>query len=219
MKSLVSLSGGLDSSTLVGYLKHQTFDVQAIHFQYGSKHNKYELEAAKQINDFYKLPPLIIINLNEIFSNVSSNLLSSGGDIPEGHYASENMKLTVVPGRNLIFASILSSIAESNRIDVISLAVHQGDHAIYPDCRPDFINSLRKTIKFSTERRVTLFCPFINKTKTDIVTIGLKIGVPYNLTRTCYKDQENACGKCGACNERLESFKKNNFIDPISYEN
>ena len=129
------------------------------------------------------------------------------------------MSLTVVPGRNLIFSSILASIAESHGYQGIALAVHSGDHAIYPDCRPEFINNLYETVLCSSDGKVDdIWCPFIYADKTEILKVGHEIGVPYQYTRTCYKDQEFSCGRCGSCTERLEAFDAIGKRDPIIYQ-
>jgi len=215
---LISLSGGMDSSTLVAWFIDNDFKVNCINFTYGSKHNKYEIESARKINSYYNLPKLLELDMSYIFENMRSNLLLSGGNIPEGHYNDESMKLTVVPGRNTIFASIMYGIAESREIGFISLGVHQGDHHIYPDCRTEYINSLRATIDFASDSKVGVLAPFISIDKSGILEIGKRLDVPYELTRTCYKDQLLSCGKCGSCMERLEAFKNINVIDPITYD-
>jgi len=219
---VIALSGGLDSSTLLGVLLHDGKEVHCALFKYPSKHNPFEMESALNVIDYYKqkgFPVYFkIFDLTGVFTHFHSNLLMNGGDIPEGHYQQENMKLTVVPGRNAIFATIMAGYAESMQINKIYLGVHAGDHAIYPDCRPDFIESITKTILLSTGGSVYVHTPFINLSKAHIVAIGNTLNVPYELTRTCYKDQPIACGKCGSCNERLEAFESNNLKDSIQYE-
>jgi 7-cyano-7-deazaguanine synthase len=112
----------------------------------------------------------------------------------------------------------MAAIAEAQEIDSIALGAHQGDHFIYPDCRNDFIKSAKKTVLLSSDQRIELLTPFILCDKAEIVRIGLDLGIDYSLTRTCYKDQEIACGRCGACNERQGAFALNNVIDPIEYQ-
>jgi 7-cyano-7-deazaguanine synthase len=219
-KVVVSLSGGMDSLTLTAYYLEHEYEVYPVIFTYGSKHNKYENEAALKICHFWDLD-YRFINLQFMSIVAKSNLMKTGGEIPEGYYEDENMKLTVVPGRNLIFASILASYAESNDINSIALGVHSGDHLIYPDCRPEFIDQLRKTILLSTENKVTVEAPFLHIDKTEILKLGYgfnNIIVPYELTRTCYKDQKLSCGSCGSCTERLEAFRNIGAIDPIDYQ-
>ena len=215
---LVSLSGGLDSTTLLAHLIHFDFVPECVSFNYGSKHNKEEIEAAKKIAKYYNVNHTVI-DLREAMSGFKSDLLLSGGVIPKGHYNDASMARTVVPGRNMIFTSILAGYAESNNIAYVALGIHQGDHHIYPDCRPDFFNALNHTVQLSTEGKVRLLAPFLHKSKADIVGEGLRLKVPYELTRTCYEGKEKACGTCGSCVERLEAFASNGVTDPIEYEN
>jgi len=217
MKVVVSLSGGLDSSTVVGQYIEKGFEIIPVHFQYGSKHNEYEKKAMYAVAAHYDID-VRVINMTTPFKHMKSNLMKSGGDIPEGHYTSDNMSLTVIPGRNTIFAAIMLGIAESENADVIALGTHLGDHDIYPDCRPEYIKALDKTVQLASDGAVRVEAPFINTDKIGICKVGLDIGVPYEYTRTCYKDQPISCGKCGSCVERLESFAANESIDPILYE-
>ncbi len=217
IKAIISLSGGIDSATVLAEALEQGRDCTAVGFCYGSKHNRFENLKAKQLADYYGVP-FQIFNLEGIFSLFKSDLLLNGGEIPEGHYESESMKSTVVPGRNLIFISILAGLAQSIDATVIWLGIHSGDHAIYPDCRPEFFYAARDTISKSSEGKVLLYAPYLDTNKIGILRIGTKLNVPYHLTRTCYKDQKLACGKCGSCQERLEAFKANNTKDPIQYE-
>lgn len=221
VKVLVSLSGGMDSAALLGKTLENAApeEVVAVSFLYGSKHQDYEMAAAGAVAGFYGVNR-IAINMAPTMLDFKSNLLQSGGKIPEGHYTDKTMAATVVPCRNLIFASILAGLAESHGAEFIALGVHSGDHAIYPDCRPDFVCRLRSAIWEATEKKVTVLAPFIDDTKTTIIEKAkwFKTQVPWNLTRTCYKDQEKSCGKCGSCVERLEAFSNNGMTDPIAYE-
>jgi 7-cyano-7-deazaguanine synthase len=214
-KVVVSLSGGLDSATLLATAIAEGNEVQAVGFLYGSNHNRWEIQSATKLAEHYKIP-FELIDVQRVFMGFKSNLL--GGTIPEGHYEDESMKLTVVPGRNIIFASILAGYACSQEIEEVWLGIHAGDHAIYPDCRPDFYNNMARAVHAGTDGGVKLESPFLFLTKEHIVKRGLELGVPYELTRTCYKSQQLACGKCGSCVERLEAFEKNGVIDPIEYE-
>lgn len=252
---IVCLSGGLDSATLLAYLARPLIvyanedaraikrrltslrlptstivkdptELLAVSFAYGSKHMEYELASAKQVAAYYGIEHQIVDAMS-VFSSLKSALLDKPDSpaIPEGHYEEENMKLTVVPGRNMIFASILTGIAKSNGAKAIYLGVHQGDHAIYPDCRPEFIEAMSLAIREATrdirhrpEGTVRLEAPFLQFTKRQIVGLGLVLRAPLHFTRTCYKAQPIACGKCGACTERLEAFVQNRHADPIAYE-
>ena len=214
---VLGLSGGLDSTALLATLLHRGQNVQPVIFTYGSKHNVYENLAAERICEYYNITP-IKADMTAIMSTFNSNLLKSGGVIPEGHYTDDSMKKTVVPSRNLIFISIMAGIAESICSHTVALGVHAGDHAIYPDCRPEFIESANKTIEFSSENRVGIIAPFLYDHKGIVLKNGLSAGMPAHLTRTCYKDQPMACGKCGSCTERLEAFEFMGLKDPIEYE-
>lgn len=217
-KAILSLSGGLDSTTLLAWLlqKHEYSVAGCVSFRYGSKHNQYENAAAEYIANHYQVP-LQKVEI-PVMAGFSSALLKSGGAIPEGHYTDKSMEQTVVPARNIIFIATLAGLAWSAEADVVVLGVHSGDHAIYPDCRPDFIVSMDVAVMHGTGGRVMLEAPFLYWDKAAIVRCGLSLGVPYELTRTCYKDQRVACGKCGSCVERLEAFRLAGAVDPLPYE-
>jgi len=223
-KVVVGLSGGMDSTTLLGFLLNKEYSVECCTFTYGSKHNKWESQAALAVVDFYRQQHYHVghhrFDLTEVFSDFKSDLLLTGGDIPEGHFESEVMKQTVVPGRNLIMSSIMLGLAESIKATYIALGVHSGDHHIYPDCRPAFVNALREVAEVQTEGKVTVSAPFQMYNKEQILGLGYSLDpiVPYYETRTCYKDQKVSCGKCGSCQERLEAFASINRKDPLKYE-
>lgn len=213
---LISLSGGLDSTVLLAYLKQNGFDVSAVGFCYGSKHNVYENKAAEEVADHYGVP-FRLIDISPVMRLYKSDLLLSGGAIPEGHYEAESMKRTVVPCRNMIFASVLAGQAESDGRNAVYLGVHRGDHHIYPDCRPRFLQAMTFAVREATDGKVDLHAPFLHMDKGQIVRLGHDQQVPFHLTRTCYKAQAVACGKCGSCGERLEAFKANGLRDPLAY--
>jgi len=217
MKSIISLSGGMDSGTALLWAKKNSKEVIAVGFQYGSKHNSYEQKCAKELAQYFKVK-FLEVDLREVGKHLRSNLLKTGGEIPEGYYESESMKQTVVPGRNIIFISILSGIAASQGFDTVVLGIHSGDHAIYPDCRPEFFYRMRDAVRKGLPE-IDLAAPFLHKDKKGVLEYGYsEENFPYHLTRTCYKDQELACGKCGACRERLEAFQLIGRVDPIKYE-
>ena len=217
MNSIVSLSGGMDSATVLSYAMAQSNVVGAIGFTYGSKHNFYENAAAVDVCEKAGLA-YELIDLSNVATHLQSNLLKSGGDIPEGHYEEKSMEATVVPGRNIIFASILAGIAWTRGASEVYLGIHSGDHAIYADCRKNFLRSMGRAMMDGTDGRVGLRAPFIDLDKAKILQEGFRLGTPYHLTRTCYKDQKVACGKCGACQERLEAWASLGKEDPIEYE-
>lgn len=226
--TFLSFSGGLDSTTLLCMLRNRGCDVRPVFFHYGSKHNAYERAAAEAVlAEVCPDVPLAMVDLSQtgIFSaNGSALLASSPREVPDGGYSTPgSLAATVVPGRNMIMASILASIAEVAARHTIgepvevALAVHAGDHALYPDCRPAFIDHLAKAIFASSEGNVGLSAPFLRLRKADIVRIGLDNFAPFHLTRSCYKQQAVSCGRCGTCMERLEAFHLNGVEDPIPY--
>ncbi len=219
----VCLSGGIDSTTVLGLMLNQPhIDITTISFRYGSKHNEKELAAAELVAATYGVSHHII-DLRSAFAGSDSALLKQDEDIPEGHYTDKTMSRTVVPGRNLIFATSAAHFVASHfagdRPTVLALGIHQGDHAIYPDCRPETFHSLKAAIHHGTAGKVLLDAPLLYATKTEIVEVGIMIDAPYDVTRTCYTSDELACGKCGSCNERLEAFKNLGEVDPIEYQN
>ena len=215
-KVVMALSGGMDSTTMLAKYKSEGTEIICVNFQYGSKHNKMEAQAFGSIVTHYNVP-YITVNMHEIFANIKSHLMLTGGAIPKGHYASSNMSKTVIPGRNTIIASALLGIAESNGYDTVALGVHLGDRAIYPDCRPEYVEALNTLVKIASEGKVSVEAPFITTDKAGICKIGLSLAVPYAFTRTCYTEDTIACGTCGSCCERLEAFDINEAVDPAAY--
>jgi len=220
LKFLVVFSGGMDSATALykTIVDNPNDKVETISFNYGSKHNDMEYKAAQKICEKLNIKNTKI-SLDFISQYFKSDLLQSGGNIPEGHYAAENMKSTVVPFRNGIMLSIAAGFAESVEADILVLGNHAGDHTIYPDCRQEFVNPMAKAIEEGTWKKIKLQSPFCNITKTEIVKIGVKLKVPYELTYSCYNGKEMHCGKCGTCVERIEAFKDSKVDDPTEYIN
>lgn len=207
------LSGGLDSTTGLYWAIKNSEHVEAVFFNYGSHHNPREHACA------VKTCEKLGIKLHEVkisLDGFKSSLLD--GEVPEGNYNDENMKSTVVPFRNGIMLSYAAGLAESLGLDTIVLGNHAGDHFIYPDCRPDFIENMKNAIRFGTNNAVELVSPFCNITKTDIVKIGAELGVDFSNTYSCYKGGEIHCGKCGTCRERIEAFHDAGVTDPTKYE-
>ncbi len=213
------LSGGMDSVTLMHFLvKHRKCRMKALSFDYGQKHRK-ELDYAKKHCDELGVGHHIV-TLPFMKNLFKSALLSGGSDIPEGHYQAENMKQTVVPNRNMIMSAIAVGFGQSQGLQFLSLGVHAGDHAIYPDCRAEFIEAFRSAVELSDWNPFTVFAPFQRMTKVEILEIGMQLKpvVDYAHTWTCYKGGEKACGKCGACQERLEAFATLKIKDPLHHE-
>jgi len=219
-KVIVILSGGLDSTTLLyDILNENKYEVHAMSFNYGQNHSK-EIDLAKQtcekLNVEHKIIDISFLG-KELFYN--STLVQGAEEIPEGHYQEDNMKSTVVPMRNLILISLVGAYASTIGATKIYYGAHAGDHEIYPDCRKEFIESLKETLKLADWSEISLEAPYSDISKIDIVKKGLELNVDYSLTWTCYKGNDKACGKCGSCVERVEAFEENNSKDEIEYEN
>jgi 7-cyano-7-deazaguanine synthase len=214
MKILFILSGGLDSTTALYDLQREHDVVEAVTFDYGQRHGK-EITCAVQICEALNLPHRVIDmrNLNELLQG--SSLTSPNIATPHGHYEQENMKQTIVPNRNAIFLNIAAGYAISKKIHGLGLGVHAGDHFIYPDCRPDFIEAQQKTLSLANDVDFHLFTPFLNVNKTEIVAKGHILEVPFDRTWTCYEGGAKPCNQCGSCMERIEAFVKNSLADPL----
>lgn len=216
-KYLVVLSGGLDSTTCLAKTIHDhgVESVGTVTFDYGSKHNAIENAAAATIAVEYGVKHGLFIQLPFISEHFKSNLLASGGDIPEGHYEDETMKQTVVPFRNGIMLSIAAGLAASHGYTHLVLGSHLGDHAIYPDCRSEFVRAMRDAIKLGTWNGIEVTFPVQELDKAGVVKLAHSLGVPFGLTHTCYNGTRPPCGKCGACQERAEAFALNGLTDPL----
>lgn len=214
--SVIIVSGGLDSITLL-YDKAETIAL-AISFDYGQNHSKKELPYAEYHCQKLGIPH-ITIPLTFMHQYFKSSLLEGAEAIPEGHYEEENMKSTVVPFRNGIMLAIATGIAESHELKRVYIANHGGDHTIYPDCRPEFIDAMDKTTSAGTFVDVRVEAPYTNISKADIVRRGAALGIDYAKTWSCYKGSEIHCGKCGTCVERKEAFADAGVEDPTEYEN
>lgn len=216
MNVVVLCSGGMDSVTALYRAAREHTVAAVVSFHYGSKHNDREIpfaaEHAKQLGLRHE-----VISLGFVDTLFSSDLLRSGGEIPEGHYEAENMKRTVVPFRNAIMLSIATGFAESIGAEGLLIAAHGGDHAIYPDCREDFMRAMGETMRLGTYAGIQLLRPFIALNKAQIAAEGARLGVALGRTWSCYKGGEVHCGKCGTCVERREAFSEAGLADPTVY--
>ena len=216
MKVVVLCSGGMDSVTALHWAHAEHDVVAAMSFDYGAKHNHREIpfaaEHARALGVRHEVIALDFVN--RLFA---SNLLQSGGAIPEGHYEAENMKQTVVPFRNAIMLSIACGFAESVGAGGLVIAAHGGDHAIYPDCREDFMRAIGDAMRLGTYARVELLRPFIALHKGEIAAEAARRGVDLGRTWSCYKGGPVHCGKCGTCVERREAFAQAGIPDPTLY--
>jgi 7-cyano-7-deazaguanine synthase len=216
MKVIVLCSGGMDSVTALHWARQEHQVMAVLSFDYGSKHNHRELpfaaEHAARLGVRHEVITLDFVN--RLFA---SDLLKSGGEIPEGHYEAENMRRTVVPFRNAIMLSIACGFAESVGAEGLVIAAHDGDHAIYPDCREDFMRAICEAMRLGTYAKVKLLRPFIALTKGRIAAEGAQLGVDFARTWSCYRGGAVHCGKCGTCVERREAFMTAGLQDPTEY--
>lgn len=214
---LVLVSGGMDSVTALHWARKNHEVVGAVSFDYGAKHNRRELGHAQwncaELGVWYNTVSLPFMN-----SFFTSDLLTSGGDIPDGHYEEESMKRTVVPFRNGIMLAIACGIAESRNAEALVIAAHSGDHAIYPDCREPFMRGMATAMREGTYARIELLRPFIAMDKGAIARLGSELGVDFARTWSCYKGREHHCGTCGTCVERREAFMQAGLEDPTIYD-
>lgn len=218
MKTVLIFSGGLDSTVLLYDLLARDDTVKALSVDYGQRHVR-ELESAKEtavrlriehrVADLRAISPLL----------AGSSLTSANVSVPDGHYAEETMKVTVVPNRNMIMLAVAAGWAISMKFDQVAFGAHSGDHAIYPDCRAEFANAMDKALGLADWNPVRLVRPFVTLTKADIVKRGAELKVPFAKTWSCYKGSDRHCGQCGTCIERREAFYLADVDDPTPYDN
>ena len=218
MKTIVVCSGGLDSVTLAYKVKAEHDLAGLLSFDYGQRHKK-ELAFAKLCAEKLGVPHQVI-DISDVGSKLGGSALTDDIDVPEGHYAEESMKTTIVPNRNAIMLTIAYGVASAQKADAVATAVHGGDHFIYPDCRPEFINtfSAMQDQALDGVSKISMYTPFLNKSKADIAAEALRLHVPIDQTWSCYKGGDTHCGKCGTCVERIEAFAMIGQQDPTNYE-
>ena len=215
-KVVVIYSGGMDSFTVLNKAVRDGFEVYALSFNYGQRHKK-ELDYAANVCRELNIPHKVV-DISAINQLIGGSSLTSDLEVPEGHYEQESMKQTVVPNRNMILLSMAVGYAVSIEASKVYYGAHSGDHAIYPDCRPEFVHKMNDVSAIANYEPVEIVCPYLDVSKIAILTDGLKMGLDYGKTWTCYNGREKACGKCGACQERLEAFELNQQTDPLEYE-
>lgn len=216
MKVVVLTSGGMDSTTLLHYHVKKGDQVRALSFNYGQRHKK-ELSFA-YLNTSRLHVPIEEVDLSHLKRILpGSSQTDDKVRVPEGRYDEESMKATVVPNRNMILLAIAVGFAISYDMEAVSYAAHGGDHAIYPDCRPEFVALMAQAIAMCDWKLVKLYHPFIKETKADIVKRGVNLGVDFSQTWSCYAGKDLHCGRCGTCYERILAFKEAGVTDPTSY--
>ena len=215
-KAVVIYSGGMDSYTVLHLALKQGYEVHAVSFNYGQRHSKELDVAVKACADLGISHKLVDITaINQLLQG--SPLTSADIDIPTGEYEEDNMKSTVVPNRNMILLSLAIGYAVSIGSTDVFYGAHSGDHDIYPDCRPEFVDAMNVVSAIANYDDVQIISPFLHQSKLAILEAGLSMGLDYAQTWTCYLGQEKACGKCGSCVERLEAFAKAGLTDPVPY--
>ena len=218
MEKVVAIySGGMDSTVLLYHLHSQGYDVKALSVDYGQRHRK-ELDSARTICRMLGITHEVADLRGITHLLKGSSLTDSEIDVPEGHYAEESMKVTVVPNRNMIMLSVAIGYAISLGANFVAYGAHAGDHVIYPDCRPEFASAVNTAAMLADWHQVELLRPFIRLTKAEIAKRGTELNVPFDQTWSCYKGGERHCGRCGTCVERAEAFRLAGIDDPTLYE-
>jgi 7-cyano-7-deazaguanine synthase len=220
MKTVAIVSGGMDSVTMAHLLAARGDRLTVVAVDYGQRHIR-ELRYAESCARRLSVP-FIRLDLKSLTQHLEGSALTDRSvDVPHGHYAAESMRSTVVPNRNAILLSCATAIAVANKADAVATAVHAGDHAIYPDCRPEFISAFEHMAKIANEGFAVdnfgIQAPFLHSTKAEIVGVGETVGVPWEKTWSCYEGEWPHCGRCGTCVERREAFMHAGVLDPTDY--
>ena len=217
MKTLVVCSGGLDSVSLANLVATDLTLTRLVSFDYGQRHVR-EIECAVAAAERLGVPHHLI-DLRSVGAVLSGSALTDDIDVPDGHYAEETMKVTIVPNRNAIMLSVAFGLAAAQGDEAVATAVHGGDHFIYPDCRPAFTDAFQamQSAALDGYADVKLHTPFVHRSKADIVTEGARVGTPFAETWSCYKGGHVQCGRCGTCVERREAFHLAGVPDPTVY--
>ncbi|ODA93087.1 7-cyano-7-deazaguanine synthase QueC [Mesorhizobium sp. SEMIA 3007] len=218
MNALVICSGGLDSVSLAHKVATEQKLIGLLSFDYGQRHKKelgFAAMCAKRLG-----VPHQIVDIRDVGRNLSGSALTDNVDVPDGHYAEDSMRITVVPNRNAIMLAIAFGVAAAQKADAVATAVHGGDHFIYPDCRPAFIDAFQtmQNHALAGYADIRLYAPYVNMSKADIVSEGARYATPFEATWSCYKGGARHCGRCGTCVERREAFDLAGIADPTDYE-
>lgn len=215
-KSVVLCSGGIDSTVLMYHLLHEGVEVKALSIDYGQRHRK-EIDAARRITGLLNID-LRVLDISSVSSIMTkSSQTNPDVAVPHGHYASNTMAVTVVPNRNMIMLALAGAYAINSGCNEVAYAAHSGDHFIYADCRPEFVEAMDRAFGLCDESSPILNSPFINLSKSDLCRRGYELDVPLDLTWSCYEGRDLHCGKCGTCFERREAFTISGVPDPTVY--
>lgn len=215
-KVVLCMSGGLDSTVLLYYLRSQGDEVRCLSVDYGQRHKKELLSAVdicRRVDVEHK-----VIGLQSVKTLLQgSSQTDETVSVPEGHYEAESMRITVIPNRNMLLLALASAWAISTKSDCVAYAAHAGDHAVYADCRQEFVDALGRAILLADYHQVALISPFTKKTKAEIVQLGVCLKAPLELTWSCYCGLDIHDGRCSTCIERQEAFSKASILDPTQY--
>lgn len=215
--TVVIYSGGMDSFTVLHRARQEGLTVHALSFDYGQRHAR-ELDTARHVCASLGIPHQVV-DIRAIHGLIdNSALTNSEMAMPHGDYAADNLRSTVVPNRNMILLSLAIAKAVNIGAGRVDYGAHGGDHILYPDCRPEFVEAMNHVAGIANFEPVQLHAPYLSSTKADILREGLAMGLDYRHTWTCYEGRELACGVCGSCRERLAAFSANDVIDPLAYE-
>jgi 7-cyano-7-deazaguanine synthase len=219
-KAVIVASGGMDSATLAWSYKAKGHDLILVGFDYGQRHRK-ELDSLERIGWALDAETRIV-DLRSLTAHLHGSALTDAVEVPDGHYAEETMRATVVPNRNAIFLAIATGIAVAEKAELVATGIHAGDHFIYPDCRPTFFDPFALAMQAGSDGFTLpdfrLEAPFIRMSKAEIARLGVELEVDFSITWSCYKGSEQHCGRCGTCVERWEAFATFELEDPTSYE-
>lgn len=213
--SVLIFSGGMDSTTML--YEYRDSIALAVSFHYGSNHNEREIACARIHCQRLGIEHLVI-PLDFMSRYFHSSLLEGADAVPDGQYDTDNMRSTVVPFRNGIMLSVAAGLAESRGLRHVMMANHSGDHAVYPDCRPLFVDAMSSAIAAGTYDGITLSAPYTGLSKSDIALRGKQLGIDYTETYSCYKGGEHHCGTCATCQERRQALKEAGINDKTIYE-
>lgn len=215
--TVVIYSGGMDSYTVLHRALREGLEVHALSFDYGQRHAR-ELDVATHVCRQLGIPHQVV-DIRAIHGLIDNSALTNADQaMPTGDYADDNLRATVVPNRNMILLSLAIAKAVNIGAERVDYGAHGGDHVLYPDCRPEFVDAMNHVAGIANFEHVTLHAPYLHSSKADILRDGLSMGLDYQHTWTCYEGRVLACGQCGSCRERLGAFAANNALDPLAYD-
>lgn len=215
--TVVIYSGGMDSFTVLHRALREGLDVHALSFDYGQRHAR-ELTVAAEVCHRLGVPHQVV-DIRAIHGLVDASALTdTSRELPTGDYGADNLTATVVPNRNMILLSLAIAKAVNIGAGRVDYGAHGGDHVLYPDCRPEFVEAMNAVAKIANFAPVDIHAPYLRATKAEILADGLAMGLDYAATWTCYRGEALACGDCGSCRERLAAFAANGARDPLPYE-